>query len=88
MDVAVGRDVLRAPGKADPRARWQGLDAEGVTLVGSGAGLLDEARAAETGRLDDASLLACTLAATAAASPPAPFYARPPDAKLPGGVAP
>ena len=35
-----------------------------------------------------ASLLACTLAATADASPPAPFYARPPDAKLPGGVAP
>ncbi|MFY0639078.1 tRNA (adenosine(37)-N6)-threonylcarbamoyltransferase complex dimerization subunit type 1 TsaB [Maricaulis maris] len=38
--------------------------------------------------LDPAALLAMTGELSASENPPAPFYARPPDAKLPGGVAP
>lgn len=66
----------------DARAQLDGLN-----LCGPGAGLIDPDQA-ETRELDLAVLLNLTAAAEPLQSPPAPFYARPPDAKLPGGIDP
>lgn len=67
---------------------WPGLHTAGYALAGSGAGLIDDTLTAVTGTLDDDVLVELTRLATGEMSPPSPFYARPPDAKLPGGVAP
>lgn len=59
-------------------------------LAGSGASLIDLA-GFEDLRIETIALpalLDLVDAADAGQSPPSPFYARPPDAKLPGGLAP
>lgn len=67
---------------------WPGLRAGGYALAGSGAGLIDDTLTAVSGVLDDDVLVERTRLASDDMSPPSPFYARPPDAKLPGGIAP
>jgi tRNA threonylcarbamoyladenosine biosynthesis protein TsaB len=59
-----------------------------VQLGGSGAELLDGAGLIDSGirELDLVKLLDLAAMAKRDAHPPSPFYARPPDAKLPGGV--
>ncbi|MHA6287833.1 tRNA (adenosine(37)-N6)-threonylcarbamoyltransferase complex dimerization subunit type 1 TsaB [Maricaulis sp. CAU 1757] len=65
------------------------LDAADLRIVGSGAGLLNEfGETVEISGLDASCLLDLVAAADPQAAPPTPFYARPPDAKLPGGVEP
>lgn len=54
-------------------------------VIGPGAALFG---GEDAGALDLAALLDLTETAPGAASPPIPFYARPPDAKLPGGIEP
>lgn len=57
----------------------------GLTLTGPGAVLYGGEAALS---LDLSRLLDLTATADPAQSPPSPFYARPPDAKLPGGIDP
>jgi tRNA threonylcarbamoyladenosine biosynthesis protein TsaB len=75
---------------ADVPGRIRALAGEGVHLAGPGTGVIGAAGFAVTGDdvLDLAALLDLVAAAEPAAAPPSPFYARPPDAKLPGGVEP
>jgi tRNA threonylcarbamoyladenosine biosynthesis protein TsaB len=62
---------------------------EGVSLAGSGAVLFEAlGPVISAGPLDPVVMLTLTPLSPSSASPPAPFYARPPDAKLPGGVDP
>ena len=62
---------------------------EGVSLAGSGAVLFEASGPViSAGLLDPVVMLTLTALSPLSASPPAPFYARPPDAKLPGGVDP
>lgn len=56
-------------------------------VSGPGASLFDP-QALPDPALDLSVLLDLTARAPDTASPPAPFYARPPDAKLPGGIDP
>lgn len=72
----------------DALQAWAGLRSGGYALAGSGAGLIDDTLTTVSGALDDDVLAERTRLATSEMSPPTPFYARPPDAKLPGGVAP
>ncbi|WP_203291161.1 tRNA (adenosine(37)-N6)-threonylcarbamoyltransferase complex dimerization subunit type 1 TsaB [Maricaulis parjimensis] len=60
----------------------------GGRLAGSASGLLAETGLTETGieTLDLVALLDCGALASADRDKPSPFYARPPDAKLPGGL--
>lgn len=62
----------------------------GMVLCGGGAGLLAEGGQSVLGdgELDLSCLLDLTGSAGSEDSPPAPFYVRPPDAKLPGGIDP
>lgn len=75
---------------ADAAARICELSGRNTGLAGSGARLLANAGFADLGLhdLDMAALLDLTAAADPHAAPPSPFYARPPDAKLPGGLDP
>ena len=59
-------------------------------LAGSGAALVELAGFTDLGisAITLSALLDLAEAADAAQSPPSPFYARPPDAKLPGGLEP
>jgi len=81
--------IVRADGTSEAPQRLS-YDAarqacEGLALAGSGAGLIGgESRVADT--LDMSAMLDLTARAAPEQTPPAPFYARPPDAKLPGGV--
>ena len=61
---------------------------EGGSIIGSGAHLVasGEHETLEFGGLDMSELLGVAQAADPADLPPTPFYARPPDAKKPGGV--
>jgi len=80
-----GPDAAQRLSIADASARVAGL-----ALAGGGAGLVaSEGQAiADNGKLDLVALLDLAEQAGAEQSPPTPFYVRPPDAKLPGGVAP
>ena len=71
-------------------ARLAALAAGSLRIAGSGAGLSPgpDLRPVETGPLDLNVLLDLAAETDPAAAPPSPFYARPPDAKLPGGVEP
>lgn len=59
-------------------------------LAGGGAGLIELAGYSDLGiaAITLPALLDLAAAADVALSPPSPFYARPPDAKLPGGLEP
>lgn len=57
-----------------------------VHMTGSGAALLDADPAHFSDRPALAALVALTEEAPGDAPPPSPLYARPPDAKLPGGL--
>lgn len=74
--------------RAEATESWQALEARGYRIAGSGAALCGAVGADVSGRLEDAVLIDCTRRALPEASPPSPFYARPPDAKLPGGATP
>jgi tRNA threonylcarbamoyladenosine biosynthesis protein TsaB len=58
----------------------------GANLVAAVAGDADLTRMA--GRLDMSAVLDLAGNSEVSCQPPSPFYARPPDAKLPGGAAP
>ena len=58
---------------------------EGLQLTGPGAYVFGSKREES---LDLSVLLDLTASAESKQSPPSPFYARPPDAKLPGGIDP
>lgn len=62
----------------------------GIYLAGGGARLVadDGQRILDEGKLDLVALLDLSERAGEAQSPPTPFYVRPPDAKLPGGIDP
>lgn len=86
---AGGQPPERLP-LADVSARIRELGGPRVVLAGSGAALVpagDFERMPGAG-LDMSALLDLTAAADPDAAPASPFYARPPDAKLPGGVEP
>ena len=70
--------------------RIRALAGETAILAGSGASLMPAGLFDTRGSagIDLSALLDLTAAADPAASPASPFYARPPDAKLPGGVEP
>lgn len=70
--------------------RIRALAGETAILAGSGAALVPGGMFETSGvtGIDLSSLLDLTAAADPAGSPASPFYARPPDAKLPGGVEP
>jgi tRNA threonylcarbamoyladenosine biosynthesis protein TsaB len=55
-------------------------------LTGSGARLVELAGYADAGQTELDMRVLMDLGTTAESNPPSPFYARPPDAKLPGGV--
>jgi tRNA threonylcarbamoyladenosine biosynthesis protein TsaB len=78
---------IAVSGAADRILMLAGADAR---LAGSGAVLLEGAGFADTGvrDVDMRGLLDLTAEADPSGAPPSPFYARPPDAKLPGGVEP
>lgn len=61
---------------------------ETAVLGGSGAGLIANAGLIDSDirELDMIKLLDLACETNSDANPPSPFYARPPDAKLPGGV--
>ena len=62
---------------------------DGASLAGSGAVLFeDTGPVIGSGVMDSGVMLTLTALSPSNASPPAPFYARPPDAKLPGGIDP
>ena len=65
-------------------------DGSGGRLAGSATGLLASSGLAPTGtdHLDLTALLDCAVLADPSRDTPSPFYARPPDAKLPGGLEP
>lgn len=62
----------------------------GLALAGGGAGLVagEGQDILDDGKLDLGALLDLAGQASEEQSPPTPFYVRPPDAKLPGGVDP
>ena len=62
----------------------------GLALAGGGAALVarEGQDILDNGTLDLIALLDLAEQADAEQSPPTPFYVRPPDAKLPGGVDP
>ncbi|WP_083635107.1 tRNA (adenosine(37)-N6)-threonylcarbamoyltransferase complex dimerization subunit type 1 TsaB [Maricaulis sp. W15] len=74
---------------ADLPARIEALAGSGCKVTGSGAARLPDGFS-DLGitTLDPAVLLAMTGELDPSGHPPTPFYARPPDAKLPGGVLP
>ncbi len=74
---------------ADLPERLEQLAGAGIAVTGSGAACLPD-RFPNLGmvELDPAVMLAMTGELDPANHPPSPFYARPPDAKLPGGVEP
>ena len=82
----------RAPERcpvADLPARLAALADAGCVVTGSGTTHLpDGFRDLGVTELDPHILLAMTVELDPADHPPAPFYARPPDAKLPGGLSP
>ncbi|WP_300527630.1 tRNA (adenosine(37)-N6)-threonylcarbamoyltransferase complex dimerization subunit type 1 TsaB [Maricaulis sp.] len=62
---------------------------DGAVLAGGGAHLFTGlGEVVGDARLDASVLLDLIALAPQSASPPVPFYARPPDAKLPGGIDP
>ena len=75
---------LQRGGEEDARSEF--IEYGDLDMTGSGAAVLgaDPAHFSDAPPL--AALLALTEEAPADAPPPAPIYARPPDAKLPGGV--
>lgn len=72
----------------DAASRIQALTGGSGHLAGSGAGLIDLAGYVDIGltAISLPALLDLAEHADPALSPPSPFYARPPDAKLPGGL--
>ena len=73
----------------EARAMLQASISSGLCLAGSGAELFEElGQAVGSGAFDPRVMLDLTALSPPSASPPVPFYARPPDAKLPGGVDP
>jgi len=76
-------------GRDQARQMLQSRFSGGVSLAGSGAALFDDlGPVLGTGVIDAKPMLTLTALSPLSASPPVPFYARPPDAKLPGGVDP
>ena len=71
-------------------AHLEALGLNGLVLAGSGAALVDPAGASvrDVTALDLHALLDLVAEADPAQAPASPFYARPPDAKLPGGIEP
>jgi len=84
--------VARAPerlGVGDLPARIADLGGPECAVTGSGAHLLPPGFIdLGVSTIDPAMMLAMTGELDARSNPPSPFYARPPDAKLPGGVTP
>lgn len=70
--------------------RIRTLAGETAILAGSGAALVPAGLFGTSGvtSIDLSALLDLTAGADPAGAPASPFYARPPDAKLPGGVEP
>jgi len=70
--------------------RIRALAGDTAVLAGSGAALVpgDMFETSGVTGIDLSALLDLTAAADPAGSPASPFYARPPDAKLPGGIEP
>lgn len=75
---------------ADAPASVRALAGDAATLAGSGAALLAAAGLAmrDDAAIDMTALLDLTARAEPSRAPASPFYARPPDAKLPGGADP
>lgn len=92
--LQVWADEVASPPERLPLERVAGrileLAGRSGQLAGSGAALIELAGFAdlELTAITLPALLDLAQAADAALSPPSPFYARPPDAKLPGGLEP
>ncbi|SDM66608.1 tRNA (adenosine(37)-N6)-threonylcarbamoyltransferase complex dimerization subunit type 1 TsaB [Maricaulis salignorans] len=85
--VATSAELLPV---AEVAARIRELAGDAGHLAGSGAALIDLPQFTDLAltTIDLPALLDLAEAADAAQAPPLPFYARPPDAKLPGGRQP
>jgi len=87
--AAVGSDAERVA-VAGLEARIRDHAGPAAHIAGSGADLLASGAFADTGvrAVSLPALLDLVAQADPAGAPPSPFYARPPDAKLPGGREP
>lgn len=83
-----GEPVTGLERGSEEEARSALIEYGDVHMTGSGAAMLGADPAHFSDRPPLEALLALTAEAPDTAPPPAPIYARPPDAKLPGGAEP